>query len=186
MSRSNLGLVLIILGLMLETDIGKSMRFELESGNTKCISEDINTNAMTVGKYSIVNPNEAIVNPNEGYALSDSHKLTVRVCPKQFFFWFFLLDFWRLNFDWFEKNLIRKIRDKVNFLKNSFLGESMVEVWYMNEFGLLDWDNNVEWKWIIFKNSIVLDFFLDAFLLMGLAFFYFQFILFIYPFVLGN
>ena len=79
MSRSNLGLVLIILGLMLETDIGESMRFELESGNTKCISEDIKPNAMTVGKYSIVNP-------NEGYSLPDSHKLTVRVCPKQFFF----------------------------------------------------------------------------------------------------
>ncbi|XWS30232.1 hypothetical protein CRYUN_Cryun24cG0099100 [Craigia yunnanensis] len=72
MSRPNLGLVLIILGLMLETDIGESMRFELESGNTKCISEDINTNTMTVGKYTIVNP-------NEGYALPDSHKLTARV-----------------------------------------------------------------------------------------------------------
>ncbi|XP_022773742.1 transmembrane emp24 domain-containing protein p24delta9-like [Durio zibethinus] len=72
MFRLNLGLVLIILGLMLEIDIGESMRFELESGKTKCISEDINTNAMTVGKYTIVNP-------NEGYPLPDSHKLTVRV-----------------------------------------------------------------------------------------------------------
>ncbi|XWS44336.1 hypothetical protein CRYUN_Cryun15aG0036400 [Craigia yunnanensis] len=72
MSRLNLGLVLIVLGLMLETEIGESMRFELESGNTKCISEDIKPNAMTVGKYSIVNP-------NEGYSLPDSHNLTVRV-----------------------------------------------------------------------------------------------------------
>ncbi|XP_022750673.1 transmembrane emp24 domain-containing protein p24delta9-like [Durio zibethinus] len=61
-----------MLGLMLETDIGESMRFELDSGNTKCISEDIKPNAMTVGKYNIVNP-------NEGYSLPDTHKLTVRV-----------------------------------------------------------------------------------------------------------
>ncbi|EOY03535.1 hypothetical protein QUC31_017677 [Theobroma cacao] len=72
MSRLTQGIVLIILGLMLETDIGESMRFELESGNTKCISEDIKPNAMSVGKYSIVNP-------NEGYPLPDSHRLTLRV-----------------------------------------------------------------------------------------------------------
>ena len=81
MSILNLGLLLIILGLMLETNIGESMRFELESGNTKCVSEDIKANAMSVGKYTIVNP-------NEDYPLPDSHKLTVRVCPKQFFFIF--------------------------------------------------------------------------------------------------
>ncbi|XVF58315.1 hypothetical protein PTKIN_Ptkin07bG0056000 [Pterospermum kingtungense] len=72
MPRLNLGLVLIILGSMLETEIGQSMRFELESGNTKCISEDIKAGAMTVGKYSIVTP-------NEGYSLPESHKLTTRV-----------------------------------------------------------------------------------------------------------
>ncbi|XVE83751.1 hypothetical protein DITRI_Ditri16bG0111500 [Diplodiscus trichospermus] len=72
MYRLNLGLFLIILGLILETDIGESMRFELESGKTKCISEDIMANALTVGKYSIVNP-------NDGYHLPDSHKLTARV-----------------------------------------------------------------------------------------------------------
>lgn len=76
MYRLNLGLVLVIIGFMLEPDIGESMRIELKSGNTKCISEDIKTNAMSVGKYTIVNPNE------EGYPLPDSHKLTARVCPK--------------------------------------------------------------------------------------------------------
>ncbi|XVF60581.1 hypothetical protein PTKIN_Ptkin08bG0059500 [Pterospermum kingtungense] len=72
MYRLNVGLVMVILGLMLETDIGESMRFELKSGNTKCISEDFKTNAMSVGKYTIVNP-------NEDYPLPDSHKLSARV-----------------------------------------------------------------------------------------------------------
>ncbi|GFP87340.1 transmembrane emp24 domain-containing protein p24delta7 [Phtheirospermum japonicum] len=44
----------------------------MESGHTKCITEDIKLNSMTVGKYHIVNP-------NEGYPLPDSHKITVRV-----------------------------------------------------------------------------------------------------------
>ncbi|KDP27175.1 hypothetical protein JCGZ_19874 [Jatropha curcas] len=48
------------------------MRFEMKSGLTKCISEDIKSNSMTVGKYSIVNP-------NEGFPLPDSHKLIVKV-----------------------------------------------------------------------------------------------------------
>ncbi|KAB2064361.1 hypothetical protein ES319_A09G013500v1 [Gossypium barbadense] len=71
MSTLNLGLVLIILGFMLETKMGESMRFELDSGQTKCISEDIRTNAMSVGKYAIVNPHQG--------SLPHSHKLTVKV-----------------------------------------------------------------------------------------------------------
>ncbi|KAL0363909.1 UNVERIFIED_CONTAM: Transmembrane emp24 domain-containing protein p24delta9 [Sesamum angustifolium] len=50
----------------------QSVRFDLESGHTKCISEDIKSNSMTVGKYHIVNP-------NEGQPLPDSHRVTVRV-----------------------------------------------------------------------------------------------------------
>ncbi|PNY17618.1 transmembrane emp24 domain-containing protein [Trifolium pratense] len=49
-----------------------SMRFELKSGEPKCITEDIMSNAMTVGNYSVVNP-------NEGSPIPDSHKITVRV-----------------------------------------------------------------------------------------------------------
>lgn len=58
------------LGLFLT--IAESMRFDLQSGHTKCISEDIKNNAITVGKYNVVNP-------NEGYPLPDTHKLNVRV-----------------------------------------------------------------------------------------------------------
>lgn len=58
------------LGLFLT--IAESMRFDLQSGHTKCVSEDINNSAITVGKYNVVNP-------NEGYPLPDTHKLNVRV-----------------------------------------------------------------------------------------------------------
>ncbi|GLU11049.1 hypothetical protein SLE2022_278210 [Rubroshorea leprosula] len=70
MSRLNLVLPLF-LGLIM-SEIGEGMRFDLASGSPKCISEDIKTNSMTVGKYKIINP-------DDGAPLPDSHKLTVRV-----------------------------------------------------------------------------------------------------------
>lgn len=51
---------------------GESMRLDMESGTSKCISDDIKINYMTVGTYSIVNP-------NEGHHLPPSHKLFVTV-----------------------------------------------------------------------------------------------------------
>ncbi|EEF39973.1 transmembrane emp24 domain-containing protein p24delta9 [Ricinus communis] len=59
-----------IVGLLSSTT--ESLRFDLQSGQTKCIAEDIQSNAMTVGKYSVVNP-------NEGQPLPTTHSLTVRV-----------------------------------------------------------------------------------------------------------
>ncbi|KAG2376990.1 Transmembrane emp24 domain-containing protein [Vigna angularis] len=50
----------------------QSLRFELESGQTKCITEDIRKSSMTVGNYSIINPN--VHQP-----LPDSHTVSVRV-----------------------------------------------------------------------------------------------------------
>lgn len=61
---------LVVLGFLLATS--ESIRFDLQSGHTKCIAEDIKSNSMTVGKYSVVNP-------NDGQPLPDSHKLTARV-----------------------------------------------------------------------------------------------------------
>ncbi|PSS33677.1 Transmembrane emp24 domain-containing protein [Actinidia chinensis var. chinensis] len=61
---------IVTLGLI--SPIVESMRFDLKSGATKCITEDIKNNAMTVGKYSVVNP-------NEGYPMPDTHKITVKV-----------------------------------------------------------------------------------------------------------
>ncbi|KAL1828833.1 hypothetical protein DCAR_0208096 [Daucus carota subsp. sativus] len=66
------------------TSITESVRFDLESGNTKCISEDIKSNSMTVGNYRIVNPSEPHhFHPSSTeqahQPLPESYKLTVRV-----------------------------------------------------------------------------------------------------------
>ncbi|KAL5759452.1 hypothetical protein ACOSP7_017977 [Xanthoceras sorbifolium] len=77
-SVSTLNMNIIRLCLISALSIGflsttsQSLRFELESGHTKCIAEDIKSNSMTVGKYSIVNA-------EEGHPLPESHKVTVRV-----------------------------------------------------------------------------------------------------------
>lgn len=69
-ARSMAGLcLLLILGL---TALSEALRFDVQSGQTKCISEDIKLNSMAVGKYSVVNP-------SENQPLPDSHKITVRV-----------------------------------------------------------------------------------------------------------
>ena len=65
--------LLLLIGFL--SSGSESLRFDLQSGHTKCISEDIKQNAMTVGKYHVVNPNEA-------QPLTDDRKLVVRV-------WFF-------------------------------------------------------------------------------------------------
>ena len=65
-------LLLRVLSSLLLLSLSSSLRFDLQSGSTKCISEDIKTNAMAVGKYTVVNP-------NENQALPDSHKVSVRV-----------------------------------------------------------------------------------------------------------
>ncbi|XP_071736513.1 transmembrane emp24 domain-containing protein p24delta9-like [Rutidosis leptorrhynchoides] len=62
--------IMILIGVLSITV--ESIRFELESGHTKCIAEDIKSNSMTVGHYSIVNP-------NEGQPLPESHKITLKV-----------------------------------------------------------------------------------------------------------
>ncbi|XP_057444819.1 transmembrane emp24 domain-containing protein p24delta9-like, partial [Lotus japonicus] len=64
-------LVLLILGLLSHYSV-QSLRFEVKSGEVKCIHEDIRKNSMSIGNYSIVNP-------NEGQPLPESHKLIVRV-----------------------------------------------------------------------------------------------------------
>ncbi|TYK14221.1 transmembrane emp24 domain-containing protein p24delta9-like [Cucumis melo var. makuwa] len=62
--------LLVLIGFL--SSRSESLRFDLQSGHTKCISEDIKQNAMTVGKYHVVNP-------NEGQPLTDERKLIVRV-----------------------------------------------------------------------------------------------------------
>lgn len=66
----NLWTVLLILGIC--SRISHSLHFDLHSGRTKCIAEDIKSNSMTVGKYNIDNP-------HEGQTLPPSHKISVKV-----------------------------------------------------------------------------------------------------------
>ncbi|KAH6809865.1 emp24/gp25L/p24 family/GOLD family protein [Perilla frutescens var. frutescens] len=66
------GFLLLLISVFLLWSRAESIRFDLESGHTKCISEDIKSNSMTVGKYQIVNP-------DDGHPLPESHKITVRV-----------------------------------------------------------------------------------------------------------
>ncbi|KAJ0248015.1 Transmembrane emp24 domain-containing protein p24delta7 [Hirschfeldia incana] len=67
-------ITLLILSILSPTTL--SMRYELLSGHTKCISEEIHANAMSVGKYSVVNP-------HEDHPLPASHKITVKVTSPQ-------------------------------------------------------------------------------------------------------
>lgn len=85
------GFLLLLISVFLLWRRVESIRFDLESGHTKCISEDIKSNSMTVGKYNIVNP-------NDGHPLPESHKITVRVI----FYIFFLS--WKLFFLDFDIN----------------------------------------------------------------------------------
>ncbi|KAL2523077.1 Transmembrane emp24 domain-containing protein p24delta7 [Forsythia ovata] len=62
----------LCLTITLISPVVHSMRFNLQSGTTKYITEDIVDRSMTVGKYSVVNP-------NEGFAIPDSYKNNVRV-----------------------------------------------------------------------------------------------------------
>ncbi|KAL4363657.1 hypothetical protein GQ457_04G010960 [Hibiscus cannabinus] len=66
--------VLVVGALPLPSE---SLRFEVRSGETKCISEDINSNSMTRGTYYVVNPNEDQAQP-----LPYSHTLNVKVGVK--------------------------------------------------------------------------------------------------------
>ncbi|MBA0566745.1 hypothetical protein Goklo_012186 [Gossypium klotzschianum] len=67
-------MVVVVVGIL--SSASQALRFELQSGHTKCISEDIKSNSMTVGKYHVVNPNEA-------HPLPDSLKFAVRVTSPQ-------------------------------------------------------------------------------------------------------
>jgi hypothetical protein len=70
MNHRRSSIVLLILSIL--SPVTLSIRYELLSGHTKCISEEIHANAMTIGKYSIINP-------HEDHPLPSSHKVTVRV-----------------------------------------------------------------------------------------------------------
>ncbi|XP_028803714.1 transmembrane emp24 domain-containing protein p24delta7 [Neltuma alba] len=65
-----LGLLVVVVGLL--SSLAESFRFELPPGRTKCITEDITSNSMTVGKYHIVPV-------KQGRPPPDDHRINVRV-----------------------------------------------------------------------------------------------------------
>ncbi|KFK33502.1 hypothetical protein AALP_AA5G021300, partial [Arabis alpina] len=67
---------ILLLVIVLSSQKAVSVRYELKSGQTKCIGEDIHKNSLSVGKYFIVNP-------NEDHPLPSSHKIHVKVIPPQ-------------------------------------------------------------------------------------------------------
>ncbi|KAF5479496.1 hypothetical protein F2P56_000309 [Juglans regia] len=71
---TNLHLIVRRIGILIIifTMSAESMRFDLKSGATKCISEEIKSDAMTVGKYHVVYS-------SEGFPVPDTHKINVRV-----------------------------------------------------------------------------------------------------------
>ncbi|KAF1863021.1 hypothetical protein Lal_00018866, partial [Lupinus albus] len=72
MSNSIIHILFKVIASALMFRFVNSLQFELKSGNTKCISDDIKHNAVTVGKYSVVNP-------NDGYPIPDTHKISGRI-----------------------------------------------------------------------------------------------------------
>ncbi|GAA0174492.1 vesicle coat protein [Lithospermum erythrorhizon] len=70
-------LIVLLLGMLFIIQV-ESVGFELASGHTKCIAEEIKANSMTVGKYHILDPSIGSA-ALEGNPLPESHKITVRV-----------------------------------------------------------------------------------------------------------
>ncbi|KAK1351422.1 Transmembrane emp24 domain-containing protein p24delta9 [Heracleum sosnowskyi] len=61
---------IIVVMMISWSPLVRAMRFDLRSGTSKCITEDIKSSAMTVGKYNVISD----VQPAPG-----SHKITIRV-----------------------------------------------------------------------------------------------------------
>ncbi|KAL6648071.1 hypothetical protein ACP70R_012295 [Stipagrostis hirtigluma subsp. patula] len=58
-----------------------ALRFDLNSGHTKCISDDIKVGAMAVGKYHVVAPDDGslLSSPSSQQPLPESHRISLRV-----------------------------------------------------------------------------------------------------------
>ncbi|CAL4939652.1 unnamed protein product [Urochloa decumbens] len=79
---SHLPLLLLLLAAALPAG---ALRFDLHSGHTKCISDEIKVGAMAVGKYHIVAPDDGTPSlssssqQQQQQLLPDSHRISLRV-----------------------------------------------------------------------------------------------------------
>ena len=62
--------LLAVVGML--SSFAEAFRFDLPPGRTKCITEDMTTNSLTVGKYYVVPSNPDL-------PLPDNHRMNVRV-----------------------------------------------------------------------------------------------------------
>ncbi|XP_021741029.1 transmembrane emp24 domain-containing protein p24delta7-like [Chenopodium quinoa] len=70
---SNLiSVILVMVCVVQRSNVSEALRFEVASGATKCISEEIKHDAMTVGKYKVISP-------IDGHPVPDNHRITARV-----------------------------------------------------------------------------------------------------------
>jgi p24 family protein delta-1 len=98
-------LLLLAVFLLSAPPPARALRFDLESGHTKCISDEIKVGSMAVGKYHVVGPD-----PNFPDAqLPESHRVSLRVSEHRRVIWVaeavpmcacvligaFCLDWWR-------------------------------------------------------------------------------------------
>jgi p24 family protein delta-1 len=72
------GSLLPLLVLLTATMPAGALRFDLKSGHTKCISDDIKVGAMAVGKYHIVDPDDGSFS-SSSQQLPDTHRISLRV-----------------------------------------------------------------------------------------------------------
>ena len=68
-------LLLLAAVLFAASPSARALRFDLESGHTKCISDEIKVDSMAVGKYSVVAPDPSYPDAQ----LPESHRVSLRV-----------------------------------------------------------------------------------------------------------
>ena len=77
--------LLLLAVLFAASPAARALRFDLESGHTKCISDEIKVDSMAVGKYQVVSPDPSYPDA----PLPESHRVSLRVsnrssssCPR--------------------------------------------------------------------------------------------------------
>ena len=71
--------LLLLAALFAASPAARALRFDLESGHTKCISDEIKVDSMAVGKYKVVGPDHS----SPDAPLPESHRVSLRVSKYQ-------------------------------------------------------------------------------------------------------
>ncbi|GJN07743.1 hypothetical protein PR202_ga25601 [Eleusine coracana subsp. coracana] len=80
MAACRAGSSLLPLLLLATTLPAGALRYDLRSGHTKCISDEIKVGAMAVGKYHILGPDDgSLSSSSQQQQLPDSHRMSLCV-----------------------------------------------------------------------------------------------------------